>query len=99
MDVDFYYHSRRGKAVARTLQKTFDRQYDLIRPNRGYRGRVIQRSRLYTLRNAGPVTTLIELGNINHPGDQLRIIQPDNRQFIADWLTLGFIEDARTSTR
>jgi len=99
VDVDFYYHSRRGKITARTLQKTFDTQYDLIRPNRGYRGRVVQRSRLYTLRNAGPVTTLIELGNINHPGDQLRIIQPDNRQFIADWLTLGFIEDAKTSTR
>lgn len=99
VDVNFYYHSRRGKAIAQKLQQTFDRQYDLIRPNRGYRGRVIQRSRLYTLRIAGPVTTLVELGNINHPGDQLRIIQPDISQFIASWLTPGFIEDTKTSTR
>ena len=51
------------------------------------------------LRNTRPVTALVELGNINHRGDQLRIIQWDNRQFLADWLTLGLIEDAKKSAR
>ncbi|GMQ80805.1 MAG: N-acetylmuramoyl-L-alanine amidase [Rhodothermia bacterium] len=97
VDVDFYYNSRQGLELAKTLRKTIGQQYSLIRPDRGYRGRLKKGSYLYMLRNTVPVTALIELGNINHKGDQLRIIQWDNRQFIADWLTLGFIEDAKKS--
>ncbi|MCH8246790.1 MAG: N-acetylmuramoyl-L-alanine amidase [Bacteroidetes bacterium] len=99
VDVDFYYHSRQGLELAKTLRETMGQQYGMIRPDRGYRGRLKKGSHLYMLRNTEPVTALIELGNINHRGDQLRIIQWDNRQFLADWLTLGFIEDAKKSAK
>lgn len=100
VDIFFYHHpgSRQGKALGETLLKTIKAKYDEHQPNRGYRGTVSER-RLYTLRNTLPVSTYIELGNINHPRDQERLIIVSNRQAIANWLTLGLIKDFENSRR
>ena len=47
------------------------------------------------LRNAVPVTVYIELGNIQNNKDQIRIVEKNNRQAIANWLTDGFIKLAK----
>jgi N-acetylmuramoyl-L-alanine amidase len=98
VDIFFYYHpgSRQGKALGETLLKTIKAKYDEHQPKRGYRGTVSER-RLYTLRNTRPVSTYIELGNINHTRDQDRLIIESNRQAIANWLTLGLIKDFENS--
>ena len=99
IDIDFYYNSASGKQLAQTLRRSLEKQYKQVRPDRGYNGRITRKTSWYTLREAIPVTTYIELGNIHHRGDQLRIIQWDNRQLIADWLALGFLEDASLSSK
>jgi len=35
----------------------------------------------------------IELANINHQRDIQRLIIPDNRQAVANWLSLGLVAD------
>jgi len=32
------------------------------------------------------------LGNLNHPHDQKRILESENRQLIAEWLFQGLLE-------
>jgi N-acetylmuramoyl-L-alanine amidase len=51
------------------------------------------------LRHADPVSTYIELGNINHPRDQKRLLEVSNRQAIANWLTLGLLKDYTNSKK
>lgn len=98
VDVFFYYHpgSTKGKELNQTLYRTIKAKYDEHQPGRGYRGTVTSR-RLYMIRNTKPVSSYIELGNINHQRDQQRIIKVDNRQAIANWLTLGLIKDFEMS--
>lgn len=98
IDVDFYYGSRRGKELAERLRETIRLKYKTVRPGRGYKGRIFPRS-WYTLVHAIPVTAYIELGNINHKGDQVRIIEPNNRQTIAEWLLDAFIEDVKSQKK
>ena len=97
----FFYHDKRsntGKRLANTLQKTFDQKYAVHQPNRGYSGDVSERN-LYVIKNALPPSVFIELGNINHTRDQLRLIIPDNRQAIANWLRDGLIQDYNKSIK
>ncbi|HNY59358.1 MAG TPA: N-acetylmuramoyl-L-alanine amidase [Bacteroidales bacterium] len=100
VDIYFYYHpgSNKGKQLGETLLKTIHDKYKQHQPNRGYKGTVTER-KLYTLKNTKPVSTYIELGNINHPRDLERLIIVDNRQAIANWLTLGLIKDFENSKR
>ncbi len=100
VDIFFYYHpgSSQGKKLGETLLQTIKTKYDEHQPNRGYKGTVSER-RLYTLRNTKPVSTYIELGNINHPKDLERLIIVSNRQAIANWLTLGLIKDFENSRK
>jgi N-acetylmuramoyl-L-alanine amidase len=100
VDIFFYYHpgSSQGKKLGETLLQTIKAKYDEHQPNRGYKGTVSER-RLYTLRNTKPVSTYIELGNINHPKDLERLIIVSNRQAIANWLTLGLIKDFENSRK
>ncbi len=98
IDVDFYYGSRRGKELAERLRETIRLKYEQVQPGRGYKGRILPRS-WYTLVHSIPVTVYIELGNINHKGDQVRIIEPDNRQTVAEWLLEAFIEDAKSQRK
>lgn len=94
VDIFFYHHpnSTKGKELNRTLYKTIKAKYDEHQPNRGYRGTISGR-RLYTLRHANPVASYIELGNIQNNRDQRRLLIVENRQAIANWLTLGLIAD------
>jgi len=97
VDVHFYYNSPAGRKLSTILRDTMRDQYKLAQPNRGYYGKV-SKADLYTLKYTNPVATYVELGNIHHERDQRRIIEPGNRQAIADWMVLGFIKESGTST-
>lgn len=90
----FFYHqpgSDEGKRFCDVLLNTIKEKYDINQPGRGYRGTVTSRN-LYTLRNTAPTGVYIELGNIQNPNDQIRLIEPSNRQAIANWLYLGILK-------
>jgi len=95
----FFYHDRRsntGLKAAKILQQIFDKKYRENQPGRGYHGTVSCRG-LYMVRNTYPVAVYIELGNINHARDQRRFIVTSNRQALANWMTLGLVEDFQTN--
>ncbi|HZL11325.1 MAG TPA: N-acetylmuramoyl-L-alanine amidase [Prolixibacteraceae bacterium] len=97
----FFYHdkgSNSGTKLANTLQQTFDEKYALHQPNRGYTGSVSVRN-LYVIRNSYPPAVFIELANINHTRDQQRLIIPDNRQAVSNWLKEGLTEDFKKSIK
>lgn len=100
IDVFFYYDkgSVTGKKLASTLKQTFEQKYAMHQPNRGYSGSVSERN-LYVIKNSVVPSVFIELGNINHTRDQKRIIIPDNRQAVANWLRDGLIEDYKKSIK
>lgn len=92
----FFYHfpgSTAGKQTADTLLQTIDAKYKEHQKNRGYKG-VVKARDLYVLRESKPTAVYIELGNITNEFDQKRILIPDNRQAIANWLFLGVQKDA-----
>lgn len=91
----FFYHdtkSNKGKQAATILQQTFRDKYREVQPGRGYSGSVSARN-LYVLKNSYPVGVYIELANMNHERDIKRLIIVDNRQAVANWLTVGLIKD------
>jgi N-acetylmuramoyl-L-alanine amidase len=94
IDIFFYYNenNQKGKKFAETLKSTIVEKYEKAQPGRGYNGSVTSRS-LYLLRNLKPVSVFIEIGNIQNPRDQIRILEPNNRQAIANWLTDGVIKE------
>jgi len=97
----FFYHtkeSKRGKAMAKTLQQTFNDKYKKHQPRRGFSGTVSSRN-LYILRKTNPVAVFIELGNIQNYRDQQRFIDENNRQALANWLTEGIIKDFNNNKR
>ncbi len=98
IDVFFYYDkvSKKGEKAARILKTTFEEKYRMHQPDRGYRGTVSSRN-LYVVTHSKPVSVFIELGNIHHSLDQQRIISPNNRQALANWLAEGLIRDFRTN--
>ncbi len=100
VDVFFYHYpgSKKGKVLCNTLYNTIKTKYNEVQPGRGYNGTIGSR-KLYTLRHANPVSTYIELGNINHHRDQKRLVVVDNRQAIANWLALGLIKDYKNSKK
>jgi N-acetylmuramoyl-L-alanine amidase len=98
IDIFFYHDSKSntGKKAATILQKTFHDKYNEHQPGRGYQGTVSSRN-LYVLKNTYPAGVYIELANINHERDIKRLIIADNRQAVANWLTLGLITDFKTN--
>jgi len=95
----FFYHdskSKTGKQAATILQQTFRDKYKEVQPSRGYTGSVSSRD-LFVLKNSFPVGVYIELANMNHERDIKRLIIADNRQAVANWLTLGLIKDYITN--
>lgn len=93
-DVYFYHApgSKYGKRLATQLQKTFKAKYDRHQPNRGFDGTVSERN-LYVLRNTTPYAVFLELGNIQNAQDQKRLVIPDNRQALANWITDAIVKD------
>lgn len=91
----FFYHDKRSKTGKKTcgiLRDTIEKKYKEHQPNRGYTGTVSSRG-LYVIRNTYPTAVFIELGNMNHQRDVKRLILPDNRQAVANWLNAGLITD------
>ncbi|MFA6235092.1 MAG: N-acetylmuramoyl-L-alanine amidase [Bacteroidota bacterium] len=99
VDIFFYHHSASAASLrtATVLQQTIESKYRVHQPWRGYQGTIAARDELYMLKNTRPRSVYIELGNIQNPLDQRRLIAVDNRQALADWLSEGLLEDYRLS--
>lgn len=95
IDVFFYHHqnSSKGKALAENIQSTFKKKYGHYQPNRTYSGTVAARSDLYVVKNTLPSTVYIELGNIKNAKDQKRILDFENREALAKWISEGLVLD------
>jgi len=95
IDVFFYYHekSSNGKKLAESIHNTFKKKYKKFQPNRSYSGTFEDRSNLYLVKKTLPAMTFIEIGNIRNKKDQKRILDFDNRQALAKWISEGVILD------
>lgn len=95
IDVFFYHHekSKNGKRLAESIHQTFLRKYKKFQPNRVYKGTFMERSGLYVVKNTLPAMAYIEIGNIRSKKDQRRILDPDNRQALAKWISEGILLD------
>ena len=95
IDVFFYYHekSKNGKRLAESIHATFQKKYRRFQPNRNYTGTFKDRSNLYMVKNTLPAMAYIELGNIKNGKDKRRILDPNNRQALAKWISEGIILD------
>ncbi len=98
--VDIYgYHSsksKKGKVFTENLINTVKLKYQLAQPGRGFSGVAKSRDKLYMIKYTSPVTSFLELGNIQNPADQVRFIKAANRQAIAEWLSAGCIVDFKS---
>jgi N-acetylmuramoyl-L-alanine amidase len=101
VDIFGYYNSKSndGKKFTANLINTVEKKYKKYQPNRAFSGVAKSRDNLYMLKYTNPVTSFLELGNIQNHQDQLRFIKYENRQAIAEWLTAGCIEDFRKSNK
>lgn len=99
-DVYFYHavKSSYGKRLASNIQKTFHNKYKMHQPGRGFDGTVSERN-LFVLRNTTPVAVFMELGNIQNSLDQKRLVIPNNRQALANWITEGIVADYKSSRK
>lgn len=99
IDVFFYHHekSKNGKQLAESIHQTFMRKYKKFQPYRNYNGSFSDRSGLYVVKNTLPAVAYIEIGNIRSKKDQRRILDPDNRQALAKWISEGILLDYETS--
>jgi len=95
IDVFFYHHenSKNGKRLAESIHETFSKKYRQYQPNRNYEGTFADRSGLYLVKNTLPAMAYIEIGNIKNKKDQKRILDPDNRQALAKWISEGVLLD------
>ena len=100
MDVFFYHHSTSptGKKLALTMQQTLKAQYRKHQPNRVFTGTVSPRD-LYVLSNSKTVGLYAELGNIRNSFDQKRFLLSSNRDYLAHWMSLGFIADYQNNKK
>jgi len=98
IDVFFYHHedSKNGKRLAESIHETFLKKYRQYQPNRDYGGTFGDRSGLYLVKNTLPAMAYIEVGNIKNKKDQKRILEPDNRQALAKWISEGVLLDYET---
>ncbi len=100
IDVFFYHHehSKNGRHLAESIHETFSDNYRKYQPNRTYEGTFTDRSGLYLIKNTLPPIAFIEVGNIRNEKDQKRILDPDNRQALAKWISEGVILDRERKT-
>jgi N-acetylmuramoyl-L-alanine amidase len=96
-DVFFCHYptSKPSRQLAETLQQTFAKKYRKYRAGGHYEGEVDPRDNLYVLKNTLPKTVLIELANIQNKSDHRRILQPSNRQALANWMLEGLTDAAK----
>lgn len=94
IDIFFYYQENNKNSISMT-QSIFDmikHKYDVNQPGRGYRGSMQTRN-LFMLRNLIIPTVYIELGNIQNPKDQIRFLNYNNRQAMANWIRDGILKN------
>lgn len=96
IDVFFYYKpgDSVSKKYAENIMDIIGKKYELNQPGRGYEGNVSERN-LYMLRYSPVLSVYLELGNIQNPKDQIRFLDPNNRQAIANWICSGIIFNDR----
>lgn len=89
-DVFFYHYGtdKDAKELAYDLQATFEGKYEQFQKGRGYKGYVDNRG-LYMLRKVNPTAVYVELANIRNKSDHIRLMEPANRQALANWLFEG----------
>jgi N-acetylmuramoyl-L-alanine amidase len=90
-DVFFYYRpdSEQSMQLAERLHRLFMEKYRRSQGGRLYGGTVTPRA-LHMLRETiVPRAVYVELGNIRNAWDQQRLVLPNNRQALANWLFLG----------
>jgi N-acetylmuramoyl-L-alanine amidase len=90
----YFYHTKdtQSETLAQTALRTFQTQSDKSQTNQAFNGNISTRD-LYVLRNTNPTSIYAEIGNIRNSFDQKRFLISDNRQLLANWLTLALIED------
>ena len=90
IDLYFYHHENDllGAKQAERMQAAVRAAYARTRQGRGYAGTIGTRD-LHVLRETKVPSVFIELGNMANASDQIRIIEPRNRQLMADWLVEG----------
>lgn len=95
IDVFFYHHenSKNGKHLAESIHQTFQKKYKKHQPYRDYSGTFKDRTNLYMVKNTLPAMAYIEVGNIRNTKDQRRILDPNNRQAMANWIAQGILLD------
>ncbi len=101
IDVFFYHHenSKNGKRFAENIHTTFQNKYQKYQPNREYSGTFEDRTNLYLVKKTHPAMVYIEIGNIKSAKDQRRILDPDNRQALAKWISEGVLLDYQTRNK
>ncbi len=94
----YYADNPQSRLTSYTLRNEILKQYQKHQPNRGFIGNVSHRD-LYILRQLDPPAIMVEVGNFQNARDRLRILDPNNRQAIANWMTNAFMEDYRRVVR
>ena len=92
----YYADNPQSRLTSYALRDKMKDKYDEHQPGRGFSGSVTHRN-LYILREMDPPAIMVEAGNFQHPLDRRRILDSNNRQAVANWLTLGFIGDFNNS--
>lgn len=93
IDLFFYYADNpQSRFTSYTLRDEIMEQYRKHQPGRGFVGNVSYRN-LYVLRHFAPPSIMLEIGNFQNLRDRERILNPNNRQAVANWLTRAFIKD------
>ncbi len=93
VDVFFYFNpgSTLGESLAQNIYSTVKSEYEEHQNGRGYEG-VVHSRNLWMLRESIPTTVYVELGNISNSFDQKRLLLPNNRQALANWMVQGILQ-------
>lgn len=96
IDVFFYYKPGDivSKNYANNIMDIIGQKYAKNQPGRGYEGNVTERN-LFMLRFSPITSVYFELGNIQNPKDQVRFLDPNNRQAIANWIYAGILHNEK----
>jgi N-acetylmuramoyl-L-alanine amidase len=94
VDVFFYYYKKspKGQKLAENILSVFTEKYAKRNPPREYKG-TVKGKNLQFLRETNPPAILIELGNIQNEKDRKRLLDYNQREALAKWITEGIIKD------
>lgn len=95
VDVFAYYNSKSssGKLFTERIINALKDNYRKYQSQRSFDGISKSRNGLYMIKYTHPVTTYLELGNIQNSKDQQRFLDSGNRQVLAEWIAKGCMAD------